>query len=210
VPRHDIFGAADAKCLPLNLRSDAETMFAGYVGSGFECDRGILLLAINPGGGRDAYTMRTPEDESFYPLLQTFKAADSRGIVDAFEQINRAFPPIVRAWNLWRILGPTLAAASRSLEQIAYMNIVPYRTRGDRPPPVPACRAAWLRLVVPTLQVLRPRAIVTLGKKAGSVIERFHSGGMHVYCVPRTIGDTRISDEARAVHERMYRELRRA
>lgn len=209
VNRSEIFGIADSRCMPINLHADATTMFAGYVGPRFTSGRGLLFLAINPGGGGDAYTSRTHKD-ALYPLLEEFRAAAPTEILTAFEQVNDAFPSIVKAWNIWRILGPTLIASCRSLDHVAYMNIVPYRTRGDRMPPADAMRCAWRMLMQPTLAILQPRAIVTLGMKAGSVVDKLHQGRLHAYCVPRTIGDTRISDKARQVHEQMAKELRDA
>ncbi|MGH8203401.1 MAG: hypothetical protein ACREST_02265, partial [Steroidobacteraceae bacterium] len=58
-----------------NLPIDTETMFAGYLGVAYAKGRGLLFLAINPGGGGDAYETRTTEDEIFYPLLVSFKSA---------------------------------------------------------------------------------------------------------------------------------------
>ena len=114
---------------------------------------------------------------------------------------------MVMAWNLWRILSPTLLAAGATMETTAYMNVVPYQTRGDKMPPVAAQRCSWAKIVEPTLSVLRPRAIVTLGKKAGSVVGRLYSGARPVFCVPRTIGDTYVSDAALAAHDGMRRQL---
>ena len=34
-------------------------MFAGYVGPGYKPGVGLLLVAINPGGGGDAYRIQT-------------------------------------------------------------------------------------------------------------------------------------------------------
>jgi hypothetical protein len=209
IPRERIFGSADEGCRPINLPDDAKTMFAGYVGEQFTPGHGLLLLAINPGGGGDKYVRRTPEDEIFYPLLAAFKAAAPSQILESFERINGAFPPIVRGWNLWRILGPTLNAAGRSLDEVAYMNVVPYRTRGDKLPPTAARRAAWDLIVKPTLGVLKPRAIVTLGKKAESVITALSSSTTRVqrFCVPRTIGDSYVSPEAESEFARMRLQL---
>jgi hypothetical protein len=207
VPREAIFREVEAQCRPINLPDDASTMFAGYVGKEYTPSKGVLLLAINPGGGGDSYTERTPEDEDFYPLLKRFKAVKPAEVSDAFEQINLAFVPIVKRWNLWRILEPTLAAAGKSIDQVAYMNVVPYRTRGDKMPPAAVRRAAWRELIEPTIELLHPRAIITLGKKAGSVVDALYTGGRHLYCVPRTIGDSWVSDAALEIHDRMRAEL---
>jgi len=208
ISRQDIFGDADFEQRPINLPSDSSTMFAGYVGTGYVPGKGYLLLAINPGGGGDAYTQRIPEDEVFYPLLHDFKAANEGSKVRAFEAINAAFMLIVKEWNLWRILRPTLDAAGIRIDEVAYMNVVPYRTRGDKKPRVAARRASWNQVVEPTLALLEPRAIISLGKKAGSVIDELMEGEVLTYCVTRTIGDSYISEDAKTVHERMRAELR--
>lgn len=207
ISRSEIFGLDDNLVRPINLPIDSETMFAGYVGATYSEGRGLLFLAINPGGGGDTYKTRTAEDEIFYPLLVNLKTASSELACENFERINEAFATIVKGWNLWRILGPTLEASGRDLSEIAYMNVVPYRTRQDKMPSVSARRGAWARIVLPTIARLRPRAIITLGKKAGSVVDSLLTEEIEHYCVPRTIGDTYVSDAALAAHEEMRSKL---
>jgi hypothetical protein len=207
ITREEIFGSAESAVRPINLSADTATMFAGYVGKSYEHARGLMLLAINPGGGGDTYVKRIPEDEVFYPFLKSFKTAQADDVVASFERINQSFASIVRGWNLWRILRPTLDAAGRTIEEVAYINVVPYRTRQDKMPPAAARRLAWSRIVAPTIQLLAPRALITLGKKAESVVEPLVVGDIRRYCVPRTIGDTYVSEDARAVHALMRREL---
>jgi len=207
VSRKDIFGDSDLKYSPINLPEDSAIMFAGYIGVNYQQGSGLLLLAINPGGGGDAYTKRIPDDEIFYPLLMEFKQAGDAEVLPSFERINNSFASIVQRWNLWRILKPTLEAANKSINDVAYMNIVPYRTRGDILPPVAARKEAWRCIIEPTIQLLNPNAVVTLGKKAGSVVEKLYSGERHLYCVPRTIGDSWVSEDALAVHRKMQKDL---
>lgn len=195
ISREDIFGLSDEGHRPLNLPQDAATMFAGYIGSAY-CPGGVVVLAINPGGGGDTYCQRTVEDDEVYPLLHTFKLSEGTAVLSAFESINTAFARIVQQWNLWRVLGPTLEATGRSIDQFAYMNVVPYRTRENKTPPVDAQRTAWAKIVAPTLHLLTPAVIITLGKKARTVVSRWNQNSLPCYCVPRTIGDTYLSAEA--------------
>ena len=203
ITRTQIFGERDQR--PKHLPADAATMFAGYVGKRFNAETGLLVFGINPGGGRDAYQHRTPEDEIFVPLLTAFKHASPSEIESAFEQINEAFVPIVQGWNLWRILEPTLIAAGKQLDEIAYMNIVPYRTRNDVEPPAHAKEEAWSLVIRPTLQVLRPAALIALGRKAGKTLD---ARQQKHHCVPRTIGDRCISEQAKIVHKQIEQERR--
>lgn len=200
VSRMQVFGHLNEKYLPVNLPDDSEVMFAGYVGSRYR-PGGCVVFAINPGGGGDAYTKRIPEDEIFYPTLYALKEAGPAEVEDSFELVNSTFEPIVQRWNLWRILGPTIEAAGYDLNQVAYLNAVPYRTRGDKKPPVHAQREGWNLVTRPNLDMLKPNKIVALGKKVGSVLDKFYDGSAEMYCIPRTIGDSYISDEAEKVLE---------
>ncbi|MNR69112.1 hypothetical protein D3C85_1941340 [compost metagenome] len=49
--------------------------------------------------------------------------------------------------------------------------------------------------------------MVTLGKKAGLVVEMLYSGERYLYCVPRTIGDSWVSEDALVVHRKMRNDL---
>jgi hypothetical protein len=50
--------------------------------------------------------------------------------------------------------------------------------------------------------------VVTLGKKAGVIVDALAPRELETYCVPRTIGDSYVSEEARAVYEQMKASLR--
>lgn len=197
VTRQEIFGLLDPK--PLHLADDAETMFAGYVSTRYRAGN-PLLLAINPGGGGDTYTVRTAEDRRFYPLLRQLRDADGAASLLPFEAINRAFAEVLPRWNVMRIVAPVLDATGATLDDIAYLNAVPYRTRGDKEPSVPAKASAWSLVTGPSIRALHPGVIVALGKKAGNVLDRFHEEeGPPVFTLPRTIGDRTLSAAAKAV-----------
>ncbi len=66
-------------------------------------------------------------------------------------------------------------------------------------PRVTARRESWRLIVEPSLHVLAPVMTVTLGKKAESVVKELSETDLPDYCVPRTNGDSYISDEAKAV-----------
>lgn len=207
VSRAEIFGANDP--MPMHLTDDAALMFPGYVGRRFQSG-GPLLLAINPGGGGDAYQRRTMEDERLYPLLDAFRRSGPDDAPQIFEDINVAFAAIVSRWNLMRILGPVIDAAGAALDEIAYLNAVPYRTRGDKVPSANAKQNAWRLITGPTIAGLRPGMVIALGKKAGDVLERFPRGHTKTFVVPRTIGDTYLSNDACAVIEQIGMQRSRA
>lgn len=205
VTRAEIFGAAldDAKYKPLQYADDAAVMFAGYIGPAYATD-GIVFIAFNPGGGGERHH---PGDDRFYALLREFRAASRQQVVTKFDAINAAFTSIVQRWPMWRIFQPTLAAFGVPLREVCYFNAVPYRTRENKEPPVAAKQTAWQELVAPALAILQPSIVVALGVAAGKIIHRFNEHDAKVYVVPRTIGDTYVSERAETVLAGIRREF---
>lgn len=114
---------------------------------------------------------------------------------------------MVQRWNIQRIIKPTLDAAGMSLEQVACVNLVPYGTKNDKRPPTFARSNAFERIVEPAFEILDPKAIVALGKKACAIQKLWRA---RAYCVQRTIGDGWIHDNAQAELDKMRLELRSA
>ena len=66
-------------------------------------------------------------------------------------------------------------------------------------PEARAIRNSWSMVVAPLMSELKPSKVIALGKKAGGVVEKYIQSSAGVYVVPRTIGDSRISEEAKGV-----------
>ena len=108
ISRKDIFGPNDHKYMPINYQEDASSMFAGYVGSNYK-HNGVVLFGVNPGGGEDNYK-KHPCDNKLYTLLKIFNNSNDSSSYNNFEKINNIFLPILKEWNLWNIVQPTLKA----------------------------------------------------------------------------------------------------
>ncbi len=173
----------------------ARLPFIGYVGPDFR-PGGFVLMAINPGGGN--FDRRTAEDNRLCPALHRLQNASTQETRGAFADLVQVYLDVVPTWNLWRIFSPILEALNTNIRAVAFLNVVPFRTKGDASPPVRAQRASWRKIVSPVLAVLAPSQIIALGKKAGSVIDRFGSID-RVVTVPRTNGDTYVSQQARVI-----------
>lgn len=198
VSRQQLYGVEIDSQLPQYLRADARVPFLGFCGPMFGPGRPVLL-AINPGGGGDAYQTRTPQDEDLIPLIEAFVAANGMELESSFNRMTRSYMAMTQTWNLWRILRPTLDACGVGVEEVCYINIFPYRTRGDVRPSAASLRRAWSDITSPLLADLNPSKLIALGKKAGGVAQSLAKEGTKLYVVPRTIGDTYISDEAKQV-----------
>jgi len=204
ISRAEIFGDADDSSRPTDPTDNAETMFAGYVGKDYvpgDC----LLLAINPGGGGVA--MQSRADDEFYGLLKAFKQGDESERKRLFEAINTAFIEIVKSWTVWRVIAPTIEAAGRRLNHIAYLNAVSYRTKDNKLPPTVAREKAWNKVIEPSLSVLKPGRIIAIGKTVHDrVLERFYEGDAKTYFVPRVRGDRAIHKDAHNTFEQLRSE----
>ena len=137
-------------------------MFAGCVGAYYRRNIDPLLIAINPGGGDDSGL--TPIDDIFCSLLRQFRNAAPEQVLECWERVNAASLPTFRTWNLWKIIKPTLEAVNRPFDHVAFVNAVPYRTRGNKMPPVRARTLAWDLLAEPTIDLPAPREIIALGR----------------------------------------------
>lgn len=184
--------------MPAHLHHDARVPFLGFAGASYRSG-GLVLLAINPGGGREAYVRRTTQDEELIPLIEAFVTAEPSARDSAFRSMSSVYSLQAQSWNLRRILMPTIEACGRHIDEICYLNCFPYRTARDALPAVTAVNESWRQVVAPLLDALAPRQIIALGKKAGNVAASRYVGAAAFAVVPRTIGDTRISQEAQVV-----------
>ena len=198
VTRAALYETPNDPQLPLNLRADAVVPFLGFCGTGYK-KGGVVIFGINPGGGGDAYASRTPQDNELIPLIERFVVAEASAADSAFEVMCTNYSAQVQRWNLWRILSPTLEACRTTIDNACYLNLFPYRTAKDAKPSSRALRVAWRDVVAPLLEALEPSRLVALGKKAGGIAERLHTAPPPLYVVPRTIGDTYVSADAKQV-----------
>ena len=204
VSRADIFGPSDIRYVPIRYVEDAALMYPGYVGSKY-CKEGTVVFGVNPGGGGDTYH-RHPDDEELYCAIRSFVQTKPQHLEKDLSGLNRIFERIVQNWNLWRVFAPTLDALGVQLNEVCYLNAVPYRTRENKTPPVAAQSESWRQVIDPTLELLKPAQIIALGKAAGQIVERFSTSKASTYVVPRTRGDTYLCHEAINVLQRIQEE----
>lgn len=200
VSRAALYGTERDTQFPLNLAADARVPFLGYCGPRYAVGNPVLL-AINPGGGTDDYQERNAEDRELIPLIEEFVRAKQGTRTHAFEAMSRVYMKHVQTWNLRKIVEPTLEACGKTVEEVCYLNLFPYRTRQNHMPSAKARYAAWANVVAPLLNELRPSLLIALGKKAGGVAAGFPQPTSRLFVVPRTNGDRYVCNEAKAVLE---------
>ena len=202
--RSDIF--PDGKLTPLIASEDAATAAPGWVGRSWS--NGTLLVGINPGGGGDRYR-RNPTDDQLYSLARTFRDATTElEKAEHFLALSAKWIDIQRTHSIWRIIDLIMKATQEQADEIAFLNILPFRTRMDALPSRAILQVAWDRAAQPQIWALRPKRIIALGKKAWNVMSRFAlPPGTELILFKRGIGDSYIPDESKAVLMRLAEAL---
>ena len=90
------------------------------------------------------------------------------------------------------------------MNHIAYLNAVPYRTRGNDFPLAEASRNAWRMIVAPSLEILRPGKIIVIGKTLhNQIFKKYYEGDAGTHCIRRMRGDVGIHKEAQREFQRL-------
>lgn len=184
--------------MPINLQEDARLPQLGFVGKHYKTG-GTAILAINPGGGGDAYKKRIPSDDIHMPAIERFIESEDIDMT-RFEEMNDSYIKAASTWRLWNILGPVIDACGGVVQEYAFINCFPFRTREDKTPHASALRVSWSSCVEPTLNALGPGRIIALGKgnyKAGWVLSNLYLGSAEKVIIERTRGDRSIAQSAR-------------
>ena len=170
-----------------------------YLGDDYRLGQGPLLLAETPGGPN-----KNQHDDPVYQAIQGFlKAKTTRDILTAFEAVNALQKAELQDWPMWKCgLGPAvLEAGEWKLEDVAIMNVVPFRTTDrKRDLKVFTMDTGWSFLVKPALETLRPPHVFALGAEfVGPAACRNGIGESKLWVLRRNIGDKSMNLDARKV-----------
>jgi hypothetical protein len=196
--RSELFGLFPDRQMPNHLPEDALVPFLGFAGPNYRRG-GILLLAINPGGGTNSYCRRPPQDAELIPHILAFRDSPPSEVERCFDTMSSNYLKQAKTWNLWGIVQPVLTACKRKPE--AFANIFPFRTNKDHKPHLVPLRNAINRVTRPLVTDLAPSIVVVLGKKAGDALKGYSLTSGEYFVVPRTNGDRYLSSEAKLVLE---------
>jgi hypothetical protein len=198
VTRLDLCGSLPDRQMPVHLSEDAQVPFLGFAGPNYR-PGGVLLLAINPGGGTEKYIKRPPQDAELIPYILAFMASEPPVVESSFTAMSSSYMKQAKTWNLWGIVQPVLDACSKGPDEVAFANVFPFRTYKDHKPHSVPLRNAIIRITKPLVAGLGPSTIVVLGKKAGDALHAHSLALGRCFIVPRTNGDRYVSAEAMAV-----------
>jgi len=207
VERSEIFGENDP--IPLKQQDDARVMFAGLVTREYIPSKGVLIMALNPAGGGDEDS-RTASDHALYKAMYKFKIAKADEIYEAFEKLNDVAYVSERSWNGLSKHICAILQATCSADNHAYINAIPYRTRGDNSSDLSQeyFQKSFEKVVSKQIKILKPRTIVILGKRTNDLVGSYYKDKAEkVYVVPGTPGWTYIKKEAREMIDKIAAEF---
>jgi hypothetical protein len=147
------------------IKADDRLPQFGYVGVNYEAKR-ILLLGINPGNGpRDR---RNPGDQKVMPALNNFAKEKSPA---SFVAAQLAYREACQGWLLWgRECSELLASAGLGMDDVAFSNALPWRTKSESGFSRAIERRAAENYVNPLVTELRPRIVVAVGRKVARML----------------------------------------
>ena len=199
--REDIF--VDDRLTPISAVQDGATPAPGWVGKSWKSG-GTVLMAINPGGGGDNYRVN-PTDARLYGLIRNFRDATSeeeRAV--GLRELSDAWIQIQASHNIRRIIDAIFTALGTNAHQTAFLNVLPFRTREDRPARKAELRRAWEGVTKHQVAALAPRRIIALGCKAyDALLAAGADEQCEIVLLKRAIGDSRVTAHAQGVLEKL-------
>jgi hypothetical protein len=162
----------------------------GFVGSAYECG-GLVFVAMNPGNGRDGLGKL---DLLQYDALKDLRDccendAESSFVGGLTPVLERTMPQFKITKNFVR---PILFHAGLELTQVAYVNLLKWRTKKSSGLAKLFARS-WEEHTREQFNLLKPGIVIALGAETGKVLEDLYreklSDLRYFERVPRAVGD---------------------
>lgn len=147
-------------------------------------------MAANPGGGGDSQS-KTSGDAALEKAILALRDCEPTLAPLLLDAMATAYIEQVKNINLRKIIYPVLKAAKQDIAGIAFLNVFPYRTRDNAPPPAGLVRLAATEIGKPLVEALAPSCIFFLGSGMGKIAaEVMHAE--KIYILKRARGDTHV------------------
>ncbi|MGO9743949.1 MAG: hypothetical protein ACLPN5_21020 [Roseiarcus sp.] len=180
----EVFERPDA---PIRGRFDFDRYAQpGYVGRNY-VRGGVLLIGQNPGNGSNS--MQAEGDNCQELALAKFRTASAEQLSKAMvELMQRLEQGVMPTWSIVRnVVSPLLTALDLRLDQVAYTNLVKFRT-SDLKVRLPEVRKSQQHTLL-QIGLLEPRLIIRLGKTAFGAFKIRYAGQTASDFVTRVRGD---------------------
>lgn len=191
VSREQLFEAE--RGLPASLTGAAHTPYLGWVGARYA--GGTVFIGKNPGGGGDSQVAATGHDLKVEQELKALRDGPEDEAVFRLAQLTRTFHEQLPTIGMGVLLNRVLAATGETLEDVAFFNMCPYRTRNDESLSPTTQRKSRELVAGPLLRALKPDTIIFLGVGAGREAAKTLNARW-TYVLPRAINDRQLKAEA--------------
>jgi uracil-DNA glycosylase len=182
---------------PISCVEAVDIPFAGWIGPEYD---GVVVVGKNPGGGGDTQITK-PADASVQRCVRTLIEAEDDDVPKAQAALSDQQRHQLKSIGMGKLLNNVLSALDVSLEQIAFLNLCPFRTRNDKTPHKATHTFCVERVLKPMLAALDPHTVVLLGGFAS------HAEGslsaQRIYKLKRAINDNQLHRDAILVLEKM-------
>jgi len=196
IEREAIFPGGEL--LPISLPDFASVPYLGWVGPSF---RGTIIVGKNPGGGGDTQGDVKPHDRAVAEALLALKNAAAEQSGERLTGVYEAYTAQAPTIGMGTLLGRVLQALGEAREEVAFVNLCPYRTRNDKDPSAAAARLSARLVLAPLVHALNADTVVLMGGVAGRAAPELQA--RWVYKLKRRINDYQLHPEAALKLEEM-------
>lgn len=184
-------GVDTPKLLPTSAISHRHIAVPGFVGENYR-PPDMCLVSVNPAGGKDAYQSSRGDDQ-IYCAADALAKADDVQMEGALTAAAAAFVDAMPSWgSQWRHVKDILNAINRSLDEIAYVYLVPFRTRGDSGYTIaaPVLNASFASGFVELMTAVAPCLVIAMDRPSEAAARKWtQTGGGDVVYYPRKLDD---------------------
>lgn len=203
--RSEVFGASNV--VPANADENFETSWPGFVGSSYRSG-GVLLVAHFPAGGTTPFqgTERDLRSRRLYEAARALRDTPPTTRQRAYDHLMDVGAADIPHWRMMKVVETVLHACDLRLQDIALINVVPFRIADNKKPGRAVLDRAWALCTGPLVAALAPARVAALGAATGDAlagrIER-----AKLFILPRRIGDSSVHPEARTAAHQLARWL---
>jgi len=168
----------------------------GFVGPHYR-PGGMLFMGKNP--GNDPGAELSPPDTAQLRLIDAFIKSRPEKLRAAFDDLMEGLlHSVMPHWLIVRVLvNPVLDSVSRSLSEVAYLNMVKFHTESTNLPKS-LFDQSWPQTAA-QLTLLDPAVIVVLGLSTAKAFFPRYTGQARNYVFPRSNGDKYLENRAKGL-----------
>ena len=175
-----------------NLGEVENNPFLGFIGKDY-FDTSIKICFVAKAGGESRFL--TSNDMYMNEKFIMFRNATEHIRLVSFYEYQEVVKNHIQDWNVFRIPKYLNSKINQNIDNISYVNIVPFRYKGG--PTKSVYKIAWDNFTNNYLKIINPDYIIPLGKNLGEeVVKNYLGSAIVTNGITRTNGDNYLHKEA--------------